>query len=229
MRALLTTIFILLASSAGAGILPTAQGGGAPALPVRKPAENLFYVSAKAGFSPSILRVADGGGDDFNLYDYGALVAGAVGIDFNNDPNLRLELEVSYTPLSKVVPGAGWQGQLKGDAENYGFLLNAVPYFKLSKNINLDFIFGAGIAWMNYNLWQQGQGYTGRLEQIAFAFNAGIGLEIKISERLSLLPEFTYSATISNVDVPYYGNVVVDKDAVLISNFNFMAGVKYAF
>jgi opacity protein-like surface antigen len=218
--------FFLCAAAAHAEILPTAQNGTAPALPVRDPSPNMFYLSAKGGFSPSVGKIDS----DIAVYDFGGLISFAAGIDFNRDPNLRIELEIANAPHASAKFYNKFDRYLKAESAYTSMIFNVIPYFKLTKNINLNLIAGAGIIWLDYKFWDKSNGErVGDMYNTSLIMNAGAGLEVKLSERFSILPEFTYSLTLSNVNIPYYGSVQIDSEAFIISSFNIMMGIKYAF
>jgi len=68
---------------------------------------------------------------------------------------------------------------------------------------------------------------------IAFVANLGLGLEIKVSEELSLLPEVRYSPFFTTVkygvDIPYIGYAESTKNSFIAHNIQFLVGIKYTF
>ena len=191
------------------------------------PRPTLFYLSAKSGWSPS----HHGFGGGFNFRDQSMLYSASAGIDFNMAPPIRLELEVATAPKSALrFDDPFLRAALNGSFEYQSLILNTIPYYRISGNLRLHAVIGAGIAELSYKFSSKAYSDVGFSDiSAAFFANFGIGAEIHLTDRISIMPELAYSMILSTLLIPYIGTLSTDPGDLALHNFSMMTGVKYAF
>jgi opacity protein-like surface antigen len=243
MKNIIIPAMLFATCAANAAILPTYQpdtvrkqtkNGVLTSTPSKKSKPTKFYVSAKAGYNLSFASIYtnENTNSGFTFNGNGAVFSGALGVDFNRSP-IRLELEISNTNVSDVKFADGWDSHFSADVGYTSFIANFIPYFKISDTVNFNLIVGLGGASLKFDFSDSDDTWDIKPSKGAFAFNAGIGLDIKLSDNFVILPEIKYTGlyttTKASIYIPYYGYAESDSESFLLHNINFMAGIRYTF
>lgn len=172
-------------------------------------------------------------GTGFTFSKGNPIFSGAVGVDFNRDPSLRLDFEVANVSKAKVKFDDDWNSKLHADVGYTSYMFNFIPYFKVNDNVNFDIIIGLGAASISLTDTDQEDYLNMEASDTAFAGNFGVGLDMKVTDNISFTPEIRYTFLITTVkygmDIEYLGHIETDKETFLMHNFRFMAGLKYTF
>ena len=217
------------------GVLPTATSVATPAqIPTKKSVPTDFYISAKGGYSTSfgMIYTNENNNTGFTFSNSGFMYAGAIGLDFNS-PKIRLELEIAGSPSGNAKFGGGWDNELHNTVGYTSYVLNFIPYFKINDTMNFNLIVGLGAASLDFKNTDESDDWRFKVGSTAFAANFGLGLEVKLSESFSILPEFRYNLLATTVKpsvfIPFFGWIEGDSQTFLMNNFQLMAGLKYTF
>jgi len=235
MKKLIFLILIFGTCAANAGVLPTATGAGVMAQkPTKTTLPTDFYISVKGGYSYAFgaIYTNEQTNTGFTFSKSSAAVGGAVGLDFNS-PSIRLELELVNSPAKEVVFSGGWNEDLHDKLGFMSYALNFIPYFKINKSIDFTLIIGFGAASLDFKNTDDTDTWRFDVSSVAFVANFGVGLDIKLLESISLSPEIRYNLLAAPVKpkvyIPYWGWEEGDAQSFLVSNFQFMIGLKYTF
>ncbi|MDL2296066.1 porin family protein [Lachnospiraceae bacterium OttesenSCG-928-E19] len=177
-----------------------------------------FYIMAKAGYNIAAgsIYLTDYDNTGHNFTANAMVFGGVVGVDFNK-PSIRLELEVAHVSESD----ADFESYLEDYTLAFtAYTFNFVQYFEINKTIELDLMVGIGAASMG--LEKHSQYDDSKSLPVAFALNAGIGLDIKLSDSVSFVPQFRYTMLVGGMDWEL-GNTL------MVHNFQFLGGLKYTF
>ena len=96
-----------------------------------------FYISAKGGYNLMYgsMYVDKYDNKGFSFSADKPVFSGALGLDFNRDPSLRVELEIANVAASEAKFSDGWDSKLHADVGYTSYMLNFIPYFKENCNI----------------------------------------------------------------------------------------------
>ncbi len=246
MKKVIIPVMILGISSAYAGVLPTGHSYynnteiNRTTVPAhtkvqdnRRPTQ--FYISAKGGYNYiwGWLYTDDDNDKGFTFSNGRPIFSGTLGVDFNYDPSIRIEFEVANMSKSEVKFDDNWDLGLQAKLGYTSYMLNVIPYFKINDNINFDLIIGLGAANLNISNAGADDYIDFKAGNIAFAANFGIGLDIKLTDSLSFLPELKYNFLATTVKysiaIPYFGYYESEENSLIMHNFQLMGGLKYTF
>jgi len=246
MKKLILPIMILGTCAAHAGVLPTAGvdhnnrertgnrlGATTARMPTKESTPTLLYISAKGGYNMMLgqMFVGEDSGNPsgWQFSKNNPMFVGAVGIDFNRDPSIRLELEIVHNPTTTVKFGKGWDSLLNADVGFTSFAFNFIPYFKINDTMDFNLVVGLGAASLDFKDPDESDFMYMKAGKAAFVFNLGAGLDIKITDNFSILPEFRYSPLMTTIDYNLYGLYKSTGNSFFMHNLQFLAGVKFTF
>jgi len=227
---------LVIIGTANAGVLPTAGSNSAKsdataAAPAQKPtrtsAPTDFYIAAKGGFnslSGSFSFDSNDPGVGFNGGG-SALFGGAVGIDLNS-PKVKIEFEVLNVSAKDVKFKDGFGDLMHASVGYTSFMVNAIPYFKINDTLNFNIILGLGGA--SVNLTDTDEFDLFAIEASGgFAVNLGAGLDIRITDNFSIVPEARFNGIIGSAKI--YNAFVHTSPNLFISNVQALIGLKITF
>lgn len=194
-----------------------------------------FYLSAKGGYNLMFGSIYTDEDDNagFNFSTGTPILSGALGVDFNRDPSLRLELEITNVPASKAKFSDGWDSNLHADVGYTSYMLNFIPYFKMANNTNIYLTFGLGAASIDFTDTDSDDYLYLKSAKIAFSANFGVGLDISLTNNFSILPEVQYNLLATTIKHGlaniYIGYVESKPQTFVMHNCQFMLGAKYTF
>jgi len=161
------------------------------------------------------------------------IFSGALGVDFNKDPSLRVELEIANVAASKVKFDDDWDSRLHANVGYTSYMLNFIPYFKATDTTTFNLILGLGAASVDFSDTDSDDYLYLQSGKTAFAAKFGIGLDIPLTDNFSILPEAQYNLLVTTVKYGlaniYLGYVESEAKTFLMHNCQFTIGAKYTF
>lgn len=194
-----------------------------------------FYISAKGGYNLMYgsMYVDEYDNKGFNFSADKPVFSGALGLDFNRDPSLRVELEIADVAASEAKFSDGWDSKLHADVGYTSYMLNFIPYFKVTENATFNIILGLGAASVDFKDTDHDDYLYLQSGKTAFAAKFGLGFDIPLTDNFSVLPEVQYNLLVTTVKYGlanvYIGYVESEEKTFLMHNCQFMLGAKYTF
>lgn len=194
-----------------------------------------FYISAKGGYNLMYGSMYLDEDDDkgFTFSTGKPIFSGALGLDFNQAPSLRVELEIANVATSKAKFDDGWDSKLHADVGYTSYMLNVIPYFKATDTISFNIILGLGAASIDFSDTDRDDYLYLQSGKIAFAAKVGVGVDIPLTDSFSILPEVQYNLLVTTVKYGlaniYLGYVKSEAKTFLMHNCQFTIGAKYTF
>lgn len=194
-----------------------------------------FYISAKGGYNLMFGSMYTDE-DDNRGFSFSAdkpIFSGALGLDFNRDPSLRVELEIANVTASEAKFNDGWDSKLHADVGYTSYMLNFIPYFKVTDNTTINIILGLGAASVDFTDTDHDDYLYLQSGKTAFAAKFGLGFDIPLTDNFSILPEVQYNLLVTTVKYGlaniYIGYVESEGKTFVMHNCQFMLGAKYTF
>ncbi|WP_224982739.1 outer membrane protein [Geomonas agri] len=183
-----------------------------PAVAMATPPRPGPYVSGFIGLTvPETVNATSFDGsttyNDRIKFDPGLNVGGTLGYDFGM---MRLEGEISYKDLqlNRVSESGGPIYRIEdGNVDTTAFMANV--FFDMHNNTPITPYVGGGIGFaslhMNDVVSRDGTFLYGSDDQVAFAYQAGAGLEVALNRQLSLDLAYRYFGTsqVSFIDTEF--------------------------
>ena len=194
-----------------------------------------FYISAKGGYNLMYgsMYVDEYDNKGFSFSVDKPVFSGALGLDFNRDPSLRVELEIANVAASEAKFSDGWDSKLHADVGYTSYMLNFIPYFKVTENATFNIILGLGAASVDFKDTDHDDYLYLQSGKTAFAAKFGLGFDIPLTDNFSVLPEVQYNLLVTTVKYGlaniYIGYVESEEKTFLMHNCQFMLGAKYTF
>ena len=161
------------------------------------------------------------------------IFSGALGLDFNRDPSLRVELEIANVTASEAKFNDSWNSKLHADVGYTSYILNFIPYFKVTDNTTINIILGLGAASVDFTDTDHDDYLYLQSGKTAFAAKFGLGFDIPLTDNFSILPEVQYNLLVTTVKYGlaniYIGYVESEGKTFVMHNCQFMLGAKYTF
>ncbi|MFK7751416.1 MAG: outer membrane protein [Sedimentitalea sp.] len=183
---------------------------------------NGFYLKAYAGLSSLQTDAITLGAAPANAsFDSGTAFGGAVGYDYANSP-FRAELEFTYRSGDATLPVAVGTG---GDFASTTLMLNGYYMFDTASKLTPYLGLGIGYATeIDFDI--DGGGSAGEYsDRGSIAYQAMLGVEYEVSNRVSLFAETRYFSAGSN-DLAGPGGTVLRAD---YDSLDINAGVVFRF
>ena len=194
-----------------------------------------FYISAKGGYNLMYgsMYIDEDDNKGFTFSTNKPVFSGALGVDFNNDPSLRVELEIANVATQKVKFNDDWDSKLHAKVGYTSYMLNFIPYFKATDTSTFNIILGLGAASVDFTDTDHDDFLYLQSGKTAFAAKFGLGFDIPLTDNFSILPEIQYNLLVTTVKYGYaniyIGYVESEAETFVMHNCQFMIGAKYAF
>lgn len=194
-----------------------------------------FYISAKGGYNLMYgsMYVDEYDNKGFSFSADKPVFSGALGLDFNRDPSLRVELEIANVATSEAKFNDGWDSKLHADVGYTSYVLNFIPYFKVTDNTTINIILGLGAASVDFTDTDHDDYLYLQSGKTAFAAKFGLGFDIPLTDNFSILPEVQYNLLVTTVKYGlaniYIGYVESEEKTFVMHNCQFILGAKYTF
>lgn len=194
-----------------------------------------FYISAKGGYNLMYgsMYIDENDNKGFTFSTNKPVFSGALGVDFNKDPSIRVELEIANVTTSKVKFDGDWDSELHSKVGYTSYMLNFIPCFKATENATFNIILGLGAASVDFTDTDHDDYLYLQSGKTAFAAKFGLGFDIPLTDNFSILPEVQYNLLVTTVKYGlaniYIGYVESEGKTFAMHNCQFMLGAKYTF
>lgn len=233
-KLILTSIVALLPIVGNAGVLAITKDSGQISESVKSGSgtdinPTRFYISIKGG-NNSLSGTFGGDSDnvdsgiDFDGASTGVFT-GSIGFDLGT-PRVRWEFELSKVSAGDIEFAEPYTDLLHGNIGYTSYMINFIPYFRINNTSSVLLTLGLGGASVDFTDTDDADAFNLKSSG-GFAVNLGLGLDIKLSDHFSIIPEFKYNGIIASTT--YKNMYVTGTDNLYISNFQALLGMRLTF